>query len=451
MIAWQYAAALWALPIAALPFLIHLLRTHHAKRVAFPSVRFVPASRTAAVRLRSPSDVWLMLLRIAIVALAVAALARPMVLTEARTSAWNARTARAVVVDTSDSMRMPDDSGAAPAEAASEAAAAELRTATYGRRIEARDLDEGVARASRWLLASPPARREVVVISDLQRGTFGRARGMVVADGIGVRFVAIGRPAATKAFDGAPLFGAGDIDPRGQTVEATVDATAAVTEARPSRSTEGLRLTAAPGSERDVARLLRAVASAGAPAPSAQQPMAVQFAGATASVSAPLAPVRRGWMLNTVLRLGHDPAVASPSSKPESSDGLSTVPDPWTILAWNPDGSPRVRAAASDNELILDVAALPGSLFAAAVVQAVLTARVGVTGYGEYEPARLEEKTLSAWSRPPASVTRDAWRTAESSDARWCWLLALVLLAVEQWLRGRPARQLQQEVTRAAA
>ena len=52
MIGWLNPAALWALPLAAVPVIIHLLRTHHARRVAFPSLRFVPPSRTAAVRMR---------------------------------------------------------------------------------------------------------------------------------------------------------------------------------------------------------------------------------------------------------------------------------------------------------------------------------------------------------------------------------------------------------------
>ena len=206
MIGWQNAAALWALPLAAVPFLIHLLRTHHAKRVAFPSLRFVQTSRTAAVRMRLPSDVLLMVVRIATVALAVGALAGPMVLTDARMAAWNARTARAVVVDVSDSMRVVDGSGVPPEGAAAEAAAAELRTATYARRIDTRDLGDGFARASRWLAASPPARREIVVISDLQRGALRRPDTMTVPDGIGVRFIPVGRAAKTNTFDGAPAF-----------------------------------------------------------------------------------------------------------------------------------------------------------------------------------------------------------------------------------------------------
>ena len=70
-------AALWALPLALLPVLIHLLRTHHARRVQFPSLRFVQPSRTAAVRMRLPSDLLLMTLRVAVVGLAVAAIAGP--------------------------------------------------------------------------------------------------------------------------------------------------------------------------------------------------------------------------------------------------------------------------------------------------------------------------------------------------------------------------------------
>jgi hypothetical protein len=451
MIAWQNAAALWALPLAAVPFVIHLLRTHHARRVAFPSLRFVPTSRTAAVRMRLPSDVLLMLVRIAIVALAIAALAGPILLTAARMAAWNARTARAVVVDISDSMRDADGSGVPPEGAAREAAAAELRTATYGTRFDSRDLNEGLARAVRWLAASPPARREVVVISDVQRGAFGRPDTLAVTDGIGVRFIPIGRPARTTSFDGALLFGAGDAGLRGQAIEATADTTAVAIETRPGKETAGLRLSAAPGGEQSVARLLRAVATAGAPAGSSEQPVTIQFAGASPSVSVPLTAIKPGWMLRTVLRLREDPTLAS---SPESS-GLpapqATVPDPWTIVVRNRDGSPRVRAAASLSELLLDVAAPADSLFAAAVVQAALTARVDVNDYAEHEIARLDEKALSTLSRPAGPVAPDAWRRADSTDARWFWLVAIALLGVEQWLRAQSVHHRQQEVTRAAA
>ena len=132
MITWLNPAALAGLALLAGPVLVHLLLRHRADRVPFPSLRFVRPSRTAAVRVRLPSDLALLLLRMAIVALAVAALARPLVVAGPRLAAWNARIARAIVVDVSDSMK----TGSALSEAA-EAAKAEGQAAVFAERIDA--------------------------------------------------------------------------------------------------------------------------------------------------------------------------------------------------------------------------------------------------------------------------------------------------------------------------
>ena len=250
MIGWQNPAALWALPLAAVPVIIHLLRTHHARRVAFPSIRFVPSSRTAAVRMRLPSDVLLMLLRVGIVALAIGAAAGPILLTDARIQAWDARTARAVVVDVSDSMRAPDGSGQAPERAAAEAAQAELDSAASSRRFEVRrrnEMEEALTRASRWLEASPPARREIVVISDFHHGVWQPADAASVPDGVGLRLIPVGRPVGREVFEGARLFGGGDVAARSQAIEVTKDATAVAVERRPESGTAGLRVDGAQG------------------------------------------------------------------------------------------------------------------------------------------------------------------------------------------------------------
>jgi len=68
-----------------------------------------------------------------------------------------------------------------------------------------------------------------------------------------------------------------------------------------------------------------------------------------------------------------------------------------------------------------------------------------------HEIARTNEPTLTTWNRQAAPVGRDAWRTARSTDARWCWLIALALLGLEQWLRTKGIVRRSQEVTRAAA
>ena len=448
MIGWLNPGALWALPLVAAPVLIHLLRTHHATRVAFPSLRFVQPSRTAAVRMRLPSDVALMLVRVAIVALSIVALAGPIVLTQARTAAWNARTARAVVVDASDSMRVPDVTGEAPARAAAEGATAELASATYGTRIDSRDLQRGIARASTWLAASPPARREVVVISDLQRGGLSSSTTLSMAGGIGLRFVPVGRRAEMSRFEGTRLLGADDVASREQTIEATADTTAVAVRSSTDDGAAGLRLVGPPGAERDLARLRRALAIAGTPAGAAEEPIAVQFIGAPPAASP--ASISSGWMLGAVLRLLNDPAIDEVARVSVPSDAASAQ-SPWTTLASNPRGEALVRAAASGAELLVDVNAPVESLFAAEVVRAVLTARVDPAVYDEHEVARIDEAVLVALARPAGPVTLDAWRTSEASDARWAWLGALVLLGVEQWLRGRSVRNRAQEVRRAAA
>jgi hypothetical protein len=155
-------------------------------------------------------------------------------------------------------------------------------------------------------------------------------------------------------------------------------------------------------------------------------------------------------MLGTVLRLLNDPAMSA-SSGASVQSGAAAAPGPWVTLASNSRGEAVVRAAASGTELLVDVKAPVDSLFAAEVVRAVLNARIDPGGYDEHEVARADEALLVALSRPPGPVTREAWRTSEASDARWTWLAALMLLGVEQWLRGRLVRTRAQEVTHAAA
>jgi hypothetical protein len=449
MIAWQNAGAFWVLTLLAVPIAIHLLRMHRAERLLFPSLRFVHASRTAAVRLRAPSD-WLVLaLRLAILALAVSALAGPVVLTSARLAGWNGRTARAVVVDVSESMRATGSDGVAPAQSAEQAAVAELSTASFARRFDVHGLGEGLARASAWLSTTPPARREVVVISDFQRGSFDPREILGLPTGLGVRLMSVGSVERKRAIQGMELLNAAGGPGRKQTIELTTETTAVAVEAETTRGGEGLRLL---GSAEG---LLRAVADAGTPAGSAQEPIAIRFAGGNAGAPIELTPIRSGWMLRTALRLSEDRVLLSSSSRVEAPE--SPTPGPWTILVRDRNAKPLVRAAASGSELLLDVAAPPDSLFAASTVRAALMARRAIDEHSEQEIARIVESTLAALGRPapsldslPSQATADFWRTADSTDGRGLWAAALVLLGVEQWLRARPRLRAKREVGRAA-
>ena len=199
MIAWLNPAAFAALALLAGPVLVHLLLRHRAERVLFPSLRFVRPSRTAAVRLRLPSDVGLLLLRLAIVALAVAALAQPLLLAGPRLDAWNGRLARATVVDVSGSM------STARSEAVDAARAAEQGT-IVAIRIDAAELRSGVRQAVERLAASPPARREIVVVSDFQRGALSHADLDAVPAAIGIRLVQVGSAVKERRIRGLDLF-----------------------------------------------------------------------------------------------------------------------------------------------------------------------------------------------------------------------------------------------------
>ena len=165
MIAWLNPAALAGLAALAIPIVIHLLRRHHASRVLFPTLRFVHPSRAAAIRLRRVADPWLLLIRLATLSLAVCALAQPVVLTPMRLDAWNARVARATVVDTSESLRLHGAEAAAR-----EAADAEAAGGVVSHTIQTADLRAGVQQATAWLASAPPARREIVLVSDFQAG-----------------------------------------------------------------------------------------------------------------------------------------------------------------------------------------------------------------------------------------------------------------------------------------
>ena len=437
MIGWFQPSALWGLALLAIPIAVHLLRTRRARRLAFPTIRFVPPSRTAAVRLRAPSDLMLLGVRTAIVALAVLAAAQPIWLSSTRLAGWNGRVARAVVVDTSESMRRPRADGRTAAEDAAAAANAELRVGLTWR-IEHPDLGEGTRRAAAWLRSAPPARREIVVISDFQHGSISKDVLDRVAGDVGLRFSPVQGVSERRSIEGVPLLIAPGTTARSQQVELSSKGTQVSLVARGFSSAvqepagySGLRLVH-DGTQRESERLLATLAAAGTAAPDAAQPIALRFT--PVSDAARLGPVSARWMIDAVSRLEqsvelgrvgrHVDALPLPAS------------DSAVVLIRDGVGRPLVRAATLDRELVLDVAVPITSYFSAALARTALSARRGTPGRPEEEVLRIPDSDLSSWARVPRPVGPSAWRQAERSDARWVWGAALVLLVVEQWLRS---------------
>lgn len=429
MIAWLNPAALAGLAALALPILIHWLRQHRASRVPFPSLRFVHPSRTAAVRLRQVSDPWLLLVRLAVLALAALALAQPVVLTPPRLAAWNARTARAIVVDTSDSMTRD-----AAQSAAREVADAETASAFAARRFETTDLRAGLKQAAAWAATAPPAVREIVVISDFQSGALGRGDLSVIPPNVGVRPVQVGAATEERRFDGVTMLKPGQIVAHVNRTEIQLEpSTTHVIITPGTDAPTGLRLLTATEDEAAAQTLLRVVAGAGTPAPSATQPIAAAFRGA--SSPSPVRAIEADWMLATVVRLMDDPdlrAAAALATTPEGGEGSAA---PWTIVSRDAQQRPIVRAAAVGRELIVDVAGAPDSYLAAAAVRGALLARQERSGYAEQEIVRLASGELARWTRAPGPVDSSIAVHADRTDARWFWVLALLMLGVETFMR----------------
>jgi hypothetical protein len=468
VIGWQNPAAFWALPIAALPIVIHLLRRHRAERVMFPSLRFVRSAQTAAVRMQRPSDVRLMAIRVGTLGVAIAALAGPIALTGSRVAEWNAAVSRAIIVDTSESMTSGAAGGEQPERLAAEAARAEALTATYSVRIETADLAAGLLRARVWLESAPPARQEVVFISDLQLGVLdGAALGIEsLHQTIGLRFVSIGRAVDRASVAGVDALAAGR-GTRPRTIDLTHHTTALAVGSAAGEGTSGVRIILDAGVDAGAGAstaLLRAVAIAGAPAGSLQEPIAIRFLDRKhQTLLDGLHHVRAGWMLRTLLRLQGDSELQSAAlllqaSGPAASQAEGPTTH-WSVVARDSSGNPVVLAAASGPELVLDVATPSESLFAALLLRGVLAARRSAADYSEREIARVDEAVLSSVRREPSPVDapsgRDAsafWRRVDATDARWCWLAVLVGLGIEQWFRGRRSTPVAETgVTRAAA
>jgi hypothetical protein len=437
MIGWLHPAALLGLAALGGPVLVHLLRRQRAERIVFPSLRFVEATRTAAVRLRLPSDLALLALRLGIVALAAIALAQPILVTGARQRAWAARTSRVIVLDTSPSMR-------AEAAGARAAARAEADASDDAAVIETEDPAAGIEEAVSRLQAMAPGRREIVVISDFQQGALGPAAIARVPGHAGLRFVPWGQPRPVATVVGARLLGAADIPAREPALTLGETATAVTIRPIPAPDANGLRLLAPAAEGQQIQRLLMVLARAGTPAPRPEEPLAVVFPGGDGP---PVRAISGGWMLRAVVAARADATLAAAAAAGAGTG--QPIEDPWVVVARDGAGSPLVSAAAAGQELVYRVDAPPAAFVSAALVRAALGASHRDARAREQDTARIPASQLAAWAREPGPPPPDQWRQAQPGDARYAWAAALALLMAESVVRRR-RRAVVEEPARAA-
>jgi hypothetical protein len=403
---WLAPGAFAALLLLAGPVVIHLLARRNARRLVFPATHFVRATQAAAIRFRRPSDIGLLLLRLAIVAAAVLAAAGPLVMTPWRLAQWNARVSRAVVLDTSRST--------STTAIAARLAARESANVFAARRLETPFLPDGISRGVEWLQSTAPSRREVVVISDFQRGALDEESLKNIPADVGVRLIRAGAPPETRRTESPAIEGWRDGVWR---ATATIDA--AGTRARWDRRGDAVppawvSVSASPAEAAAANRALRAAAARGVASGDAGRRLLVRFAGAAALVP-PAQPVQSPWIAAAALDL-------------RRSDLLRDVEPAVTVLE-------------RDGVMVVDAAIPAEALAAPAVIRAALLAvrPAGIVD-GEEEVVTLSDGDLARWRRDPAPVTASSNPRGDDSDGRWLWGLALVLLGAEARVRGSRLR-----------
>lgn len=520
---WRNSAAWFGLATLLIPLAIHLLARHRAEPRVFPSLRFIRPSKLAAVRRRTISDWPLLLVRLALLAAVVAALADPLWLSAARRADWSTRVARAVVIDTSASAR-----GAAGTTATDAARRQHVARETAGvfrsETFETTDLADGLRRAAEWLGTAPPARREVVVLSDFQLGALDAEMLRDVPSHIGLRFVRTGTAPATRDADGhARTHRAGD-GFEAWTPHVTLNAHETAVAWRSTSDTRvaiettpagfsvrpfNLRVEASHDADRRMlAAAAQAVLAQGVRVPANADPTPITIvverdgsAGSDAAVPSAeqraalpdAKPLSAPWMHGVLAQIATEPQLARALSRAPSratvgggshdgttratsaplaasngaardSDGRSSAtrrdetreaaasgsPSPWIVVMCDAAGRPAVLAASAGAraELVLVSRAAADDEATALLVRAALRAVAGAEPLAEAEVLTLADATLAEWQRPASDPPASDWQRVDSSDRRWLWGAALVLLVVEQVLRrGRRTTNAHQDQT----
>jgi hypothetical protein len=419
---WLNPAALAGLAVIAGPVLVHLLRRQRAPRVTFPTLRFLVPTRAPAAKLRRPSDLPLLCLRVTIVAAAAIAATQPVFVTTGRRAAWEQRVARVLVIDDTGS-------SSAGVSRARDAVAAEHGGSTQVSEIHTTNLADGLRQAAAMLRPADAGRAEIVVISDSQLGSLTAADVGALPAEIGLRFITVGAPGSGATFQGWRSFHAGS----GPAVEQQITLDGSRTRIRMIASRPSSREVTllAPGEQaEDVAVLKRVVAAAGAPETPLDRGLTMIFPGA---VLPAVEPPRVRWMVNALAIASADDrlrAVASAHrAEPDRSPGT-----PWVPVARNGSGQPLVLVAAANQDLVAYVSAAPSELVAAAALRSLLFAIVPPPDWREREVERLGASQLAGWTRG-AKPSAARWTPRPPGDARWLWGLALLLLLIEGFTR----------------
>ena len=453
---WLNPAAWIGLLAMAGPIVIHILVQRKAERLAFPSLRFLQEGRLASIRRHLLEDVPLLAIRAAIVAAAVAALAGPLIVSRTQRQAWNARVVRAIVVRGGDGAFQPSD------------------RPFLSQTFEAPAVSDAIPRAVAWLENAPPARRELLIVGPLALGSVSADDLAVIPPGIGIRFEQRGGLPAERTVAGGRVLGLQrknrQLSPR----------PALERERRPPSQLLPLEregFSRAKGSESivvqqqvtltdihtsvqetdaaapdpfpvdvicstDARPIVDTAISAArsqrvwAPAANRRARLVLLDASIDPAAVADGGSITESWMADAVASIARDRDLQTAGA--QTPAGLS---DPrFSAMPWQPlllaaDGRRLAVAGASRASLVVVSGATPSSLVTPLLLQAMANALGGPPDLRRAEVLPIPELQLRAWSRPPAPVTAPRVDRVERDDRRGLWILVLVLLALETWVR----------------
>lgn len=404
---WLQPQAWWGLAALAVPVLIHLLTRARSRRVAFPTLRFLRQARVSAFRQRRISDPLLLVVRMLAIATAVAALAAPVFVSDARRAEWDRRVARAVVLV-----------GEAGAEAQA-IAAEEAARAAFAETFTAEHPADALRAAREWLRDAPPASRELLIAGDVRGGQIARSDLDPIPASTGIRVLPL--PAAAdgggEAIGQVAIADVGGA-PQGLALTITPAPTRTEVSYRAVPVDPPITVEAEPEQQARAEAILRAVLRDGLlVTPPSERRVHLVFADADAARAAEQGP-------------GRVTAGAAINRR-----------NTWTMDALAE--APGARGAIRGDRFVITLPMPASDPRAPEVVARVLSAAYAQP-LDDREPRRIPAATLAAWERPagpsPAGVP-----AVDEGDRRWLWLLALALLGIEQWLR-RERRLVEEEL-----
>jgi hypothetical protein len=424
-VVWLKPAVLFLLVTAAAPILIHLLVQRRAEPFAFPTLRFLRPTRLASMRRRVLDDLPLLVVRCAILGAAVAALAGPLIVTSGRRDAWNRRVVRAVVSD-------------AEAGAARGLAAGVFRAQEFS----GPSLRDGVRRAIAWLEEAPPGRRELVVVSRFPVGALAAVDLAAVPRDVAIRLERNGTlPLSRSLSFGRVLSSSGTID-RGLTLDGASTIVSEHQTGEPSSDVWPVEVVAASDAKTIVDAAIDAVRAGRVwAAPPDRRARLIVLDGTAIGVPADAVPVSVPWMADAIARIAGDAdvqmaarRVVRPQTEREPAGGRLRS-GPWLPVARASDGTPIVAAAASAGRLAVVTSVTPSNVAMPILLRAVVNALAEVPDVQPAEVAAIPDADLRAWSRGAVAPPATPLRNVDADDRRWLWGTALLLLALEAWMR----------------